>query len=428
MDINDIYSVLEYCMLNGGALRMDYINNKGERKTRVVEPHEWDNKYVFKAFCHLTQEERNFKVRSIMEWQVFSSAQEALAYDENPPEDSPIPPSAIPMPSHTLRQQTKTQTTRLEPFSQIGSSDNWSRLVSYYKECLDRENRQQFILDPQGLRTFPWERERIKKFLIGEIKLVFENRSHLRQDPVARFIDSKRNDPSKKLCLGYPFLVFDTGKIAPLIFVPVEINATDDAFTLQPEEYDISYAALKILQMEDEEIEAFLSEFGQLKSNSQENEIGDLEELFLRKINEIYKEDLRKTEEPFIPGTIFNGPALFWVNDNTATINLIRELGELAGQGIWERSSDSLKQLLTTLPEHEYPPTQSWDQDEGIFITPINDHQLRAIRAVRSEPVVIVTGPPGTGKSQLVLNLIAEAFLKGERVLLPATITGQWML
>ncbi len=105
------------------------------------------------------------------------------------------------------------------------------------------------------------------------------------------------------------------------------------------------------------------------------------------------------------------------MSENTATMNLIRELKLLSEPYYWERASTALQQLLSELPGHDYPVAPGFEQDSKIYVTAINDHQRQAIHAADKEPVVVVTGPPGTGKSQLVLNLITDAYLNGQSVL-----------
>jgi hypothetical protein len=50
-------------------------------------------------------------------------------------------------------------------------------------------------------------------------------------------------------------------------------------------------------------------------------------------------------------------------------------------------------------------------------VVPLNDEQREAVRAGMTQPMTVVTGPPGTGKSQVVLTLLANAYLRGESVL-----------
>lgn len=50
-------------------------------------------------------------------------------------------------------------------------------------------------------------------------------------------------------------------------------------------------------------------------------------------------------------------------------------------------------------------------------ITPLNDAQKKAIQLSFKQPLTVVTGPPGTGKSQVVMNLIANAIMNDYSVL-----------
>ena len=52
---------------------------------------------------------------------------------------------------------------------------------------------------------------------------------------------------------------------------------------------------------------------------------------------------------------------------------------------------------------------------------PLNDAQQAALRDALNEPLTVVTGPPGTGKSQLVTSIISSAWLSGQSVLVAST-------
>ena len=53
-----------------------------------------------------------------------------------------------------------------------------------------------------------------------------------------------------------------------------------------------------------------------------------------------------------------------------------------------------------------------------------NRSQEQTLARLRTEPLTIVTGPPGTGKTQLVVNAVTNAWLDGERVLVTSTNNG----
>jgi very-short-patch-repair endonuclease len=54
---------------------------------------------------------------------------------------------------------------------------------------------------------------------------------------------------------------------------------------------------------------------------------------------------------------------------------------------------------------------------EIVEVVGLNDEQRAAVRSAFENPLTVVTGPPGTGKSQVVVSALANAYLRGERVL-----------
>ncbi|MBE2213972.1 MAG: DUF4011 domain-containing protein [Opitutaceae bacterium] len=51
-----------------------------------------------------------------------------------------------------------------------------------------------------------------------------------------------------------------------------------------------------------------------------------------------------------------------------------------------------------------------------VAVVPSDPSQMEVVRMSRSTPVLVVDGPPGTGKSQVIVNLVADALARGERV------------
>ena len=52
---------------------------------------------------------------------------------------------------------------------------------------------------------------------------------------------------------------------------------------------------------------------------------------------------------------------------------------------------------------------------------PCNTSQERTLVQLREQPLTVVTGPPGTGKTQLVVNAVTNAWLDGQTVLVTST-------
>lgn len=57
------------------------------------------------------------------------------------------------------------------------------------------------------------------------------------------------------------------------------------------------------------------------------------------------------------------------------------------------------------------------DREPLLEVIPMNSEQRAAVRAALSAPHTVVTGPPGTGKSQVVTNLLVNAAWRGMKVL-----------
>ena len=53
-----------------------------------------------------------------------------------------------------------------------------------------------------------------------------------------------------------------------------------------------------------------------------------------------------------------------------------------------------------------------------------NHSQEETLQRFRKEPLTVVTGPPGTGKTQLVVNAVTNAWLDGDKVLVTSTNNG----
>ena len=66
---------------------------------------------------------------------------------------------------------------------------------------------------------------------------------------------------------------------------------------------------------------------------------------------------------------------------------------------------------------------QGMPSPSGPLAAPLvcNQSQEETLERLRREPLTIVTGPPGTGKTQLVVNAVANGWLDGARVLVTST-------
>lgn len=90
------------------------------------------------------------------------------------------------------------------------------------------------------------------------------------------------------------------------------------------------------------------------------------------------------------------------------------ELDRLAQVGAEQLDGTALGAwLYATFPPDVEPSTEPL-----LEVLPLNEEQRQAIRKTLVNPLTVVTGPPGTGKSQLIAALLANAAWHGQKVLL----------
>lgn len=96
-----------------------------------------------------------------------------------------------------------------------------------------------------------------------------------------------------------------------------------------------------------------------------------------------------------------------------------------ASSEVARKISENVVRQLEALPEHDgtalsaYCTGRSIPKDNThhlLFPFGINESQLAAVAGVFSSQVSIIEGPPGTGKTQTILNILANILLRGETV------------
>lgn len=115
---------------------------------------------------------------------------------------------------------------------------------------------------------------------------------------------------------------------------------------------------------------------------------------------------------------ILNTAALFIGGKTKYTRNLIRELNKIKN----EPDSVLEKTALAYVFRDPVLPVERRDGEEKIMPAvftgdPLNYHQYLAVEEALNAPVTKVTGPPGTGKSHMSVNLIANEVFNGGSVL-----------
>lgn len=106
---------------------------------------------------------------------------------------------------------------------------------------------------------------------------------------------------------------------------------------------------------------------------------------------------------------LLNRAILYTAEPSRYTVGLERELRELANASDHQLDATALPPLFA---EGWLPPPPAEPRDV-VEVRGLNGEQRRACAAALNAPLTVVTGPPGTGKSQVVINVVANGFMQG---------------
>jgi hypothetical protein len=109
---------------------------------------------------------------------------------------------------------------------------------------------------------------------------------------------------------------------------------------------------------------------------------------------------------------VFNLVMAFKGELDVATRSLIKDLRWMTGVTDWRASAARF--LLEKGPSSAPSLPTSCAME-------LNDSQERALASASNAPLTVITGPPGTGKSQTVAAIVADAWLQGETALVTST-------
>lgn len=97
------------------------------------------------------------------------------------------------------------------------------------------------------------------------------------------------------------------------------------------------------------------------------------------------------------------------------SVQLVSELNNLSKNKEQDISNEVFKGFIqnSSVPKN----IAGLRLDPFVQISNLNSSQEKAIRLSFSQPLTVITGPPGTGKSQVVANILANAIVNGHSVL-----------
>jgi hypothetical protein len=291
------------------------------------------------------------------------------------------------------------------------------RLAAHCLACIEAEDRRslQLRVEDAGRRFIaPWA---------GNESLLHENLDAAYCTPAG---DADRAFLSKGTAdvrgadsgfYGYPLWYDGRGRLSPLFILPVAVEDLGDpgksrVYLLRPSERIILNRYL-FGAYSGEELDDIQRD---LESNAYRSFTARLTAVMEYATHRHYDVSERSIEPlpTHGPSGWVRTPIFLRDARGPYTFNLRQDLTALARYApAYESANDtSLGLLRSRKPAIDRP-----DAPPLAELIPLNPSQERAATAALRAPLTVITGPPGTGKSQVVVDLLASSILSGEPIL-----------
>jgi very-short-patch-repair endonuclease len=296
--------------------------------------------------------------------------------------------------------------------------NSYASLFRYYLDCLSQD-------DDSGIQVFADSRYDLDYVELEQWPLE-GGQLDLGSEALRKLIGRQKREARKKaLWLGYPVLIrqvrsrngWEGAFLAPLFVWPQDPDADELAFLPEP---TVNTKALEGLTARENLLEeaAWLAE--ELGFDSPED--APIDELAAR-IRELrpewsWKESADPTsfrqigELRSVSDTgIYNAAVVVLADRSPFTLGLERELTDLQAVSDASIKGSSLGVFLG------HVGSSTAIAGPLLEPAPLNAEQRTAVRQALAEPLTVITGPPGTGKSQVVTSILVNAAWRGLRVL-----------
>jgi very-short-patch-repair endonuclease len=340
----------------------------------------------------------------------------------------------------------------VSPLANLQPVGRWGlfrRMCRYYMDCLLQDEAPQLraYVDNEddtwiAVREVPWAR-----LTTGSGFAVSLERE---QAPFQR--NRVRRGAEECVYLGYP-LVFvklkeTSGFVVPLFVQPMQADWSAGVLQLEPDgPIAVNGAWLEYRFRQRVEREAFLRAMNFLSDISEDDDESERPTLGLKNFAQLAQdaahylydpERFAEHVDPFVLNRVTNWgkaePGLYNVAILTLgprlsyTRSLLRDLRDIV---VKFSDEDLDSTALAQLFPHELPPTPSGSkviqQDMPVPLAFVPDHlaqtrllhpsQRAAVVNAMVEPASAVTGPPGTGKSEVVASMLLNQLLRGRPTL-----------
>ncbi|MEU6477744.1 AAA domain-containing protein [Streptomyces sp. NPDC047017] len=299
----------------------------------------------------------------------------------------------------------------------------WTRLLAYYQHCLEAENATDELLPLVGS-----EPPRVVWPTGEEVLLSGVQTTVQAPERVADLAERARKEGTD-LWYGYPVAVLYEGKrqvCAPLAMRQIEVErGPQGRSVVTPTGPIVLHPKLVLDRLGKDEGNELLAAY-------QPNWRPGFREDMVRDLRSLLQELGLPDTEHLDPGSLGDGGSLYAAHEgarNVAIVFAARTDSAATAQLMKDHRTlrHSVEQFAGTALGAFTAPTDpeadaGGEQDVQV-VAPLelNEGQEAVIRAAMVRKLTVATGPPGTGKSQLIVNAVATARAAGQTVLVAST-------
>ena len=402
-----VEKVLRHASIENKKVFIHYRKGSGELSERVIggiiPSEEYGDGYI-EAFCYKQNDKRTFRIDRILDARIID-------------EQDFVPTKLSVAPLINIAPQPHTEITMpVIPNNQTRIPDmdfadpKLKQLCKYYLNCLALENANSVSVPKLIDKNNP---------LYVEISTPYINGTN--REEIVGFITNNARQ-RKTALVGYPIMV-SNDKIVPLLLFQVTadygiVNMSTTPF--------VNKAIIDLsISDTDEQMQELLFLEEQLGLND-DNGIVDVKSaassLKTLRPNWIWKEEpnpdamqVNESVSYIETDGIYNRCVLLQADLGNYTMGLEMELNSLSKMSKDDYRDTALYQWL--YGEVGRANISSIQNEELLEVLSLNTEQDEAIRHALHAPLTIVTGPPGTGKSQVVANLIVNLAHKGKNAI-----------
>lgn len=298
--------------------------------------------------------------------------------------------------------------------------ERFRRFCGYYADCVTQSEKQQEYLFEADL-DIKYLMPVLDNHWTSADKALSVNYSQ-RSQPAVNLIKARR-DNEEDVYIGYPLSAFHDirGKMvySPILLFPVDITFDINSLqiTIRQDEVDINRTWLEfnVPRAEQKEVQAGIC-FSEGEKTGLLNTDTAIQYIANR-FNAALNPDMLDYSIGQRPRGITNSAVLFIGAALKYSKTLKKELHVIAKQ-----PAAVLNQTALAYVFREPPLVNRFEAEPKIlpfdFLSvPSNHEQYKALDEALNYPVSKITGPPGTGKSQIAVNLIANLVFNGQSVL-----------